>query len=71
MAKFTSRMWTKKETQETITALREAGYKIVLENDMYKSTMKLKKCGTPIFTAMKGNDGYLVRYDLRLLGEET
>ena len=57
-----SKMWTKKQTQETIKALREAGYNIVKDNDIYKSTTIDTDTRRPIFTAMVGSSGYLVSY---------
>ena len=62
----TVKMWTKKETQSTIKALRAAGYNIQKSNDIYKiiddngdTWMKEDK---PLFSAMIGMGGYLVKY---------
>ena len=59
-------VWTKKETQSTIKALRAAGYNIQKSNDIYKiindngyTWMREDK---PLFSATLGRNGYLVQY---------
>ena len=71
------KMWTKKETQETIKELRKAGYVIEKPNGIYK-IMRIASRGNekgtpwmidgkPLFSAMIGMGGYLVNYHERLM----
>ena len=73
---MTSRIWTKPETQETIKALREAGYIVAKRNQGYAivddDTGEVWKMedGGPLFQAMTGPQGYLVRYADELFGDQ-
>ena len=61
-------MWTKKETQQTIKALRKAGYFIQKFDGTYKITSEGPNSkpwtidDKPLFSAMPGMGGYLVKY---------
>lgn len=66
---MTTRIWSKKETQAAIMALRGAGYPINKTNGIYK-TVDLDGDGQPFFTAMIGDNGYLIKYHPDLFGEE-
>lgn len=61
-------MWTKKETQKTIRALRKAGYTIQKIDGIYKITYVEYNSkpwtidDKPLFSAMPGMGGYLVKY---------
>jgi hypothetical protein len=63
---MTTRLWTKMQTQQTVKALRQAGYVVNRTNDMYKCELD----GENVFTAMLGYKGYMVRYNPKLFGEE-
>jgi len=68
---MTARVWTKEQTQETIKALRRAGYTIPPKGDtgMYKTEEEYEP-GKKVFVAMVGTRGYLVRYWDGLFQEE-
>lgn len=68
---MTSKVWSKKQTQKTIRALRNAGYDVVKQSDgHYKCDIKNDKGKTVhIFTALIGHNGYLVRYHPDLFSE--
>ena len=55
---MTTRIWTKQQTQQTIKALRNAGYEVTKTNGIYKSILD----GETIFTAMVGYRNYLVTF---------
>ena len=68
---MTTRMWTKKETQNTIKQLRTAGFDVAktslgyqIMNEQGEVWIKDKK---PLFTAMPGNYGYLINYHKDLM----
>ena len=68
---MTTRMWTRKQTQDTVKALRTAGYPIKnLDGGVYKTTDKDDQ-GNPFFWAMQKNSGggFIVRYHPDLFGE--
>ena len=52
-------VWNKKYTQTVIKALRQSGYEVVKSNSGYTC----ERGSTLIFKAMKGVNGYLVRYN--------
>ena len=54
-----SRVWTKKQTQQTIKTLRDAGITVNKIDGGYKAEAP---DGTLVFKAMVGYQGYLVRY---------
>jgi hypothetical protein len=58
MSTFTSRVWTKPQTQNTIKVLRESGLNVVKLNSGYECKVNDQL----IFKAMQGHNGYLVRY---------
>ena len=62
-----ARMWTKKETQKTLTGLRRAGYNVVKDEQGFYKAFDLD--GGEIFAAMPGTRGYLVRYDSELFAD--
>jgi hypothetical protein len=66
-----ARIWTKKETQATVKALRKAGYTIPPKGNtgMYQ-TEEEHEPGRKVFVAMVGTRGYLVRYWDGLFQEE-
>ena len=68
---MTARVWTKEQTQETIKALRRAGYTIPPKGDtgMYKTEEEYAP-GKKVFVAMVGTRGYLVSYWDGLFQEE-
>tara|TARA_R100001086_G_scaffold247572_1_gene182179 strand:+ start:881 stop:1117 length:237 start_codon:yes stop_codon:yes gene_type:complete len=70
---MTIRIWTKPETQETIKALRVAGYTIPpKKNGWYQTDEKyLDNSGKKrsYFTAMEGISTYMVNYHPELLKE--
>ena len=53
-----SRIWTKRQTQATIKALRAAGYEVAKMPSGYSIVVG----DTTIFKAMVGSHGYLVRF---------
>lgn len=55
---MTTRIWTKKQTQETIKALRVAGYDVIKNGGSYKCELD----GRLIFHAMVGARSYLITY---------
>jgi hypothetical protein len=55
---MTTRIWTKPQTQETIKALRSAGYTVTKNNGKYETIIN----GITIFRAMVGSNSYLVTY---------
>lgn len=57
--KMVSRVWPKKQTQQAIKALRQAGMSVKKIDSGYE--LKTKD-GTILFKAMIGSRGYLVRY---------
>ena len=64
---MTTRMWTKPRTQELIKELRHAGWTIEKRNGIYKiinneTDDPWVMDNKPLFTAMPGTRGYLVRY---------
>lgn len=52
------KLWTKKQTQEIIKALRAAGLPVVKTESKYEVNID----GKTIFRAMQGTRGYLVTY---------
>jgi hypothetical protein len=62
-------MWTKKETQQTLKALRKAGYAVAKDDGMYTVTIPGDDSGKSYLTAMIGTRGYLIRYEPSLFGE--
>ena len=64
-------MWTKKETQQTIKELRKLGYIIEKPNGIYKIMNKKGEPwmidGKPLFSAMVGMRGYLVKFHEKLM----
>ena len=52
------RLWTKRQTQEIIKALRAAGLPVVKTDSKYETIID----GKTIFRAMQGTRGYLVTY---------
>jgi len=66
-----TRMWTKKETQDTLKALRKAGYTIPPKGNtgIYKTEEEWKP-GRKVFIAIEGAGGYLVNYWEGLFQEE-
>ena len=68
---MTVKIWTKKETQNLIKQLREFGYDVKKINGLYKIYEGDKVWmldGKPLFTAMVGNNGYLIQYHDSLIG---
>lgn len=63
---MTTRIWTKKQTQQTIRDLRTAGYDVQKKRDGYICNLG----DLFIFQAMNGTNGYLVRYHEGLFSEE-
>tara|TARA_R110000823_G_C15518878_1_gene455329 strand:- start:90 stop:299 length:210 start_codon:yes stop_codon:yes gene_type:complete len=68
---MTTRIWTKKETQNTIKQLRKSGFNVVkidygyqIMNDLGEVWIKDKQ---PLFKAMMGAHGYLIRYHTDLM----
>lgn len=68
---MTTRMWTKKETQNTIKQLRTAGFNVAktslgyqIMNEQGEVWIKDKKA---LFTAMPGARGYLINYHKDLM----
>jgi len=57
-----SRIWTKKQTQDTIKTLRNANLTVEKINSGYECKVNDKL----VFKAMIGSNGYLVRYDENL-----
>ena len=57
-----SRVWSKKQTQQTIKDLRTNGYDVEKLSNGYE----VKLDGNLIFKAMIGNNSYLIRYDANL-----
>lgn len=55
---MTTRIWTKKQTQETIKALRAAGYDVIKSGGTYECVID----GRVIFRAMIGTGSYLITY---------
>lgn len=53
-----TRIWTKKQTQETIKMLRQAGLEVVKNGSKYETIIN----GKTIFRAMLGTNSYLVTY---------
>ena len=68
---MTVRVWTKEQTQETIKALRKAGYTIPAKGNtgMYETEEEYEP-GKKVFVAMVGTRGYLVNYWDGLFQEE-
>tara|TARA_R110000868_G_scaffold359858_4_gene621802 strand:+ start:300 stop:530 length:231 start_codon:yes stop_codon:yes gene_type:complete len=70
-----TKMWTKKETQKTIKDLRAAGYNIQKSNGIYKIVERYgdtwMKDDKPLFSAMIGMGGYLVKYHEDLFNSIT
>ena len=63
-----ARMWTKKETQKTLTGLRRAGYTVAKDGGgFYKAREPVT--GEQVFAAMPGTRGYLVRYVSELFAD--
>ncbi len=56
--KMTTRIWTKQQTQQTIKALRNAGYEVTKSNGTYETILD----GVTIFRAMVGYRSYLVTF---------
>ena len=71
---MTTRIWRKTETQETIKALREAGFAIPPKSNMMYQTEERYKNEQghmrPVFSAQEGSDHYLVSFHPELFGEE-
>ena len=71
---MTTRVLTKPATQETIKALREAGFAIPPKNNMMYQTKERYKNEQgqmrPVFAALEGSDHYLVSFHPELFGEE-
>lgn len=55
---MTTRVWTKKQTQEVIKVLRDAGLPVVKANNKYETIVD----GKTLFRAMLGTNSYLVTY---------
>ena len=66
-----ARMWKKKETQDTVNALRKAGYTIPPKGNtgMYQTKEEWKP-GRKVFVAIEGAGGYLISYWDGLFQEE-
>ena len=62
MIKYTSTVWTKSVTQQTIKQLRQAGLTVTKKDSGYECIVG----DTMVFKAMNGTRGYLVRYDENL-----
>tara|TARA_R110000765_G_scaffold98077_3_gene184417 strand:- start:411 stop:611 length:201 start_codon:yes stop_codon:yes gene_type:complete len=64
-------MWTKSQTQDTLKALRKAGYTIPPKGStgMYQTEEEYEP-GRKVFAAMVGTRGYLVSYWDELFQEE-
>lgn len=60
--KMISRIWTKKQTQETIKALRAANLNVEKTSNGYECKIN----NNLVFKAMIGTNSYLVRYDAKL-----
>ena len=57
---MTTRVWSKKETQNCIRQLRAQGVPVTKVSDgRYKVSLK---DGTTLWEALRGSQGYLVRY---------
>lgn len=75
---MTTRVLTKPATQETIKALREAGFAIPPKSNMMYQTEERYKNEQgqmrPVFAALEGSDHYLVSFHPELFeveGDET
>jgi hypothetical protein len=62
---MTSKIWTKKVTQQFIKTLRDAGLTV----DKIDSGYQCKLNEEVIFKAMIGHAGYLVRYEEQVITE--
>jgi hypothetical protein len=62
---MTTRIWTKQQTQQTIKALRNAGYEVTKRNGTYETILD----DVSIFRAMVGTNSYLVTYNDRLFNQ--
>lgn len=60
-----SRIWTKRQTQAAIKALRDASLTVDKLNGGYECVHG----GKTVFKAMIGHNGYLVRYEPELFME--
>lgn len=60
---MTAKVWTKKQTQETIKALRTAGYDVkLISKGHYACDFEIDGVTQRIFAALVGANGYLVSY---------
>ena len=58
--------WSKPNTQQTLKELRQAGFKVVKSLDGVRYEAFDNDPEELVFRALKGRDGYLVRYAERL-----
>lgn len=66
---MTTKLFTKTQLQQVLRDLRKAGYIVTLENNKYEVFIDGGINDTPVLVALRGNRGFLVRYDARLLTE--
>ena len=68
---MTSKVWSKKQTQQTIRDLRKAGYDVVKQSEGFYKCEIVNDAGqsVSIFTALIGHNGYLVKHHPKLFGE--
>jgi hypothetical protein len=63
-------IWNKKDTQMVIRTMRKAGYDIRKIDGIYQTYDSGKIWlvnGKPLFSAMPGNNGYLVNFNQQVL----
>lgn len=64
-------IWNKKDTQMVIRTMRKAGYVIKKINNIYQTLdengVPWVVNGKPLFSAMPGNNGYLVNFNQQVL----
>ena len=70
---MTTRIWTKRETQQTIKQLRQAGYNIAKVSGLYRildDNLEIwnDEDGAALFTARPHNNRYIVRFSPALMG---
>ena len=67
---MTTRIWTNKQTVDTVNALKNAGYDITRDSVGYKAKDIAPDFDGPVFAAMQHTkDEYLIRYHPKLFGE--
>ena len=69
---MTTRIWTKRETQQTIKQLRQAGYNIAKVSGLYRildDNLEIwnDEDGAALFTARPHSGRYIVRFSPELM----